>query len=211
SGAIGWAQPWAEVVFNSPQGPVPTLGAGALNVLIAESAEQFRINRDTFVARFREAMKSHEAILFLFPADSGFDWRKVSEWCEANARLQENTRVARVNIRPSSPAYLSGVISQLMEQWDEHLPSCSDEEALKYFEVFVTKDDAPSLISIIRTDEHVGDSLQTLLGLLTRRSISNPSSARVCLLISPGAEGPKNLDGASIFAFDGSLLPRHEI
>jgi len=119
--------------------------------------------------------------------------------------------VARVNIRPSSPAYLSGVISQLMEQWGEHLPSCSDDEALKYLEAFVTKDDAPSLISIIRTDEYVGESLQTLLGLLLRRGASNPSSGRVSLLISPGAEGPKNLDGASIFAFDGSLLARDEI
>jgi hypothetical protein len=98
-----------------------------------------------------------------------------------------------------------------LEQWGEHLSSCSDDEALKYLEAFVTKDDAPSLISIIRTDQYIGDSLKALLGLLIRRGASNSSSGRVILLISPSAEGPKSLDGASIFAFDGSLLPRDEV
>jgi len=72
SGAIGWTKPWADIVFNPPQGPVPTLSAGALNVLMAETAEQFRINRNSFAARFREAMKSHEAILVFVPSRLGF-------------------------------------------------------------------------------------------------------------------------------------------
>ena len=145
-------------------------------------------------------MKSHEAVLFLFPADSDFDWRIISEWSEAHARLLENSRVARVNIRPSSPAYLSGIVSQLMEQWQEHLPPCSDVEAMRYLEAYVTKDNSPSLISIIRTDEHFSESLQELISLLMRRSTSSQTSARVCLLISPGAEGPKEVDGGSVLS-----------
>lgn len=210
-GAIGWARPWAHIVFNSPQGPVPTLSAQALNILNAERAEQTKINRNTLTARYREAIELKDTVLFLFPADSNFDWRTFSEWCEAHARLVENCRVARISIRPSLPAYFSGIISQLMEQWGEHLSPCSGVEALKYLEAFVTRDDSPSLVSIIRTDEHVGESLQTLIGLLLRRSTLSPAPARVCLLISLDAEGPKNLRDGLVIEFDGSLLPREEV
>jgi hypothetical protein len=210
-GAISWAEPWADVVFNPPQGPIPKLSSAALNVLMAERAEQVRINRDVFAARFRDAIQSGDVSLFLFPADSDFDWRALSEWCEANARLRENCRVARVNIRPSVPAYFSGIIPQLMEQWGEHLPQCSDDEALKRLESFVTDERTPSLVSIIRTDEYVGESLQALLQILVRRTESVPAPARVCLLLSSGAEGPKELGGATVVEFDGSSLPREEV
>lgn len=211
-GVINWVKPkWANVIFNSPQGPVPKLSPAALNVLAAERAEQVRINRDTLAARFRGALESGEAVLFLFAANSDFDWRAFSEWCEANARLRDNCRVARVNPRPSAPTYFSGIISQLMEQWGEHLPHCSDDEALKRLESFVTDDQTPSLVSIIRADEHVGESLQTLLQIIVHRAGSSPAPARVCLLLSPEAEGPKKLGGASVVEFDGSSLPREEV
>jgi hypothetical protein len=210
-GAIGWAKPWATVKFNTPQGPVPKFSPGALRVLNAARAEQVRIDRDAFASRFRDAIKLGGATLFLFPADSHFDWRSLSEWCDADARLQEDCLVARVSSRPSAPTYVSGIVSQIMEQWGKHLSQCSDEDALKHLESFVTDCQTPSLVSIIRADQHVGESLQALLRVLVRRAESVPARARVCLLLSPGAEGPKELDGASVIEFDGSLLPRDEV
>jgi hypothetical protein len=210
-GLIGWTKPWASVKFNRPQGHVPKLSPEALKVLNAERAAQVRIDRDAFAARFRDAVKQGDATLFLFPNDSDFDWRALSEWCEADARLQENCRVARVNPRPSAPTYISGVVSQLLEQWGEHLPQSSDEEALRRLESFVMDERTPSLVSIIRADHRVGESLQDLLQVLIGRPGSTPAPARVCLLLSPAAEGPKELDGASVVAFDGSSLPREEV
>ena len=213
-GAITWAEPWADVVFTPRQGPMTELSPAALKVLKAERAEQVRINRDAFAARFRSAVEWGDASLFLFPADSDFDWKALSEWCGADARLQENCRVARGSTRPSSPTYFSSIISQLMEQWGEHIPDYSEDEALKRLESFVTDDRTPSLVSIIRADEddeHVRESLQMLLQILVRRPASSPAPARVCLLLSPRAEGPKKLDGASVVEFDGSSLPRKEV
>lgn len=212
-GTIDWAKPkWATIIFNQPQGSVPTLTPAAHNVLAAERAEQVRINRDYFAERFHGAIKSGDASLFLFPNDSTFDWKTLSEWCEADARLIENCRVARANPQPRGPAQLlAGIISQLMEQWGEHIPGCNDEEALRRLESFVMGERAPSLVSIIRTDQPVGASLQALLQTLVRRPESAPARARVCLLVSPGAYGPEELRGATVVEFDGSSLAREEV
>lgn len=210
-GAIGWAKPWRDVKFNTPQGPVPKLSPEALKVLAAARAEQVRIDRAALASRFSDAIKSGSASLFLFPADKRYDWQPLSDWCEADARLRENCRVARANSRPYAPTYVSAIISQLMEQWGEHIPQCSDGEALRRLESFVTNDETPSLVSIIRTDMNVGESLRVLLQTLLRRAGSAPNTARVCLLLSPGAEGSRGLDGASVVEFDGSSLPREEV
>lgn len=210
-GAIGWATPWASVRFNQRQGPVPELSPDALKVLAAERAEQVRIDREAFAARFRAAVDSGGAALFLFPADSAFDWRALSEWCEADARLRESCRVARVNLRPSAPTYVSAVVSELLEQWGAHLPRCSDEEAFERLESFVMDEKTPSLVSIIRADFRVGEYLKALLQTVIRRPAPGPARARVCLLLSPDAEGPAALDGASVVPFDGSSLPREEV
>jgi hypothetical protein len=210
-GLISWAEPWAEVTFNTPQGPTPKLSPAARDVLMAERAEQVRIDRDAFAARFRGAIESGGASLFLFPADSSYDWRALSEWCEAHARLRENCRVARVNLRPSAPTYISAVVSELLEQWGLHLPQSSDGEALRRLESFVTDERTPDLVGIIRADFRVGESLQALLQTFVRGAASGPARARVCLLLSPDADGPGALAGASVVPFDGSSLPREEV
>ena len=210
-GVISWSNPWANVTFNSPQGPVPKLSPPALDVLKAERAEQARINRDAFVRDFRDAVGSGGASLFLLPRDTEFDSRALSDWCETDARLRGNCRVARVHIRPSAtPEYFSGVISQLMEQWGEHSPRYSGSEALKHMKDFVTDAQTPSLVSIVRTDAHVGESLQELLRLLFLRPATNPAPARVCLLISLGAEGLGLMPGVSVIKLDAPP-PREEV
>src|ERR1051326_1265398 len=207
-GVINWARPWVSVYFEAPQGPVPTLSVAALNLLKAERAEQVRIDRKDFAAKFLEAIENKRIILFLFPADSGFDWRRLSEWCDATSRIQENCKVALIDLRPSSPSYFAGIIPQIMTQWGWHLPSCSDEEAFRFLENYVT-DETSTLVSIIRTDEYVNEFLKQLLQTLVRSK--DNTAGRVCLLISPNAQGPTELADASIVDFDGSSLPRPEV
>jgi hypothetical protein len=208
-GAIGWTEPWAKVIFHSPQGPVPTLTPAELTVLMAERADQLRINRNALATRFIEALKDREAIVFLFPSESDFDWYRLSEWCEAHARLQVNCRVARVSIRPSAPIYFEGIIRQIIDQWEVPLPEGSDDQATECLENFLTHDSSSNLVSIVRTDRLVDKSLESLLKILILRN--NSMEARVCLLICPRATPPQDLATGSIFYFDGSSLPRAEI
>jgi hypothetical protein len=98
-----------------------------------------------------------------------------------------------------------------LEQWGTHLPRCSDEEALQRLTSFVTDEQTPDLVCIIRDDFRLGESLKTLLQTVVRRATAGPARARVCLLLSPKAEGPAALDGASVVPFDGSSLPREEV
>jgi hypothetical protein len=204
AGSIHWTRPWAKPNFNPPQGQISELSTDASRVLKAERAEQLRINRDDFTNRFLQAIKNKETILFLFPAESDFDWHRLSEWCEAHAHLEENCCVARVNVRPSYPSYSSGIIAQIMEQWDKRIPECSDDEAEKHLEIFITQHTGLNLVSIIRTDEYGCKSFENVLKSLVVCN-DEAQAARVCLLICPDAAVPSAVTDASIVQSGGPL------
>jgi len=94
------------------------------------------------------------------------------------------------------------------ETHDHEVTKC-DDEATKCLEEFLTASTSPNLVSILRTEEPVDESLETLLKMLLLRGSS--LSARVCLLISPEAKGPTTISNAAVYHFDGSSLPRAEI
>lgn len=209
-GTIRWAKPWATIFFNIPPGPVQTLSVKALDVLKAERAEQARIDRDKFIERFKDSIISGEAMVFLFPRNSGLDGRVISEWCESHARLYKNCLIARVDVQPHDPLDLSSIISQLMEQWGKHLPVCRDDEALEHLRSFVSTDQT-ALISVIVSEEYKKNLLETLLQTLVQRPHTSPNPARICLLLTHEATGPNNLNNASIIPFDGLVFSEIDV
>ena len=207
-GSIGWAKPWAHVIFHEPLGPPTKMSPEAENFLKAERAEQIRIDREAFARRFREALSNREAAVFLFPAESDFYGRWVRKWCEAYARSQNNCQVANIEVRSDAVPQFASIIGQILLQWDRPAPVYSNEEAAAFLDSFLRLDDSPNLVTIIKTDEPIGASLENLLRMLILR---NSDAARVCVLICPKAKGPGKIGDASIIEFDGSIFSREEI
>jgi hypothetical protein len=209
-GTIGWAKPWAKVAFNAQKGPLPDLKVDALNILKAERAEQRRIDRDLIVARFRGAIQNGETKLFLFSKDPDFDGRELTRWCEADASLQNGCLVARADIQANIPLDLASIVSQLMEQFGRHMAQSSDIDALEELRAFASTTEKP-IVSIIITDQYRSDIINRLLRTLALRPDTNPPVARVCLYLSTGARGPKELLGVEIEDFAGSFFTREDV
>jgi hypothetical protein len=205
-GSIRWSDPWATVKYNPPEGPMPDLQATAKQILKAERSEQLRINRDRFIAQFKSAIKSGGATLFLFPSDSTGDGQVVSEWCGAQAGLEN--KVARVVIPPSAPLDLSSIISQLMEQWGEHLPQCRNDKALQRLRQYVLHE-TETLVSIIVAEKYEKRRIYSLLEVLMQSD--DPEAGRVCLLLTRGAEGPRSLPQTAIVPFDASEFGQADV
>lgn len=210
-GIIRWADPWVAVKFNPPEGPLQTLSPRALNILDAERAEQLRIDRDEFIRRFKDSIGSNDTRLFIFPKNSELDGRFLSEWCEAHARLYENCLIARVDIQPSAPLDLSSTVSFLIEQWGGHLPTCSDEEALRGLESFMSASAAHSLVSIIVSERYDEELLDALLRILLKRPSSGPKRGRICILLTRGAVGPKGMSNNTTTLLAGAPFTRADI
>jgi len=207
-GAIDWANPWTNPEFSKLQGQPTRLSDHARNVLLAERAEQIRIDRDAFASSFREALSKKETAVFLFPAESDFDQRWLSDWCAAYSRSQNGCYVARVDVRSMFTFEIASIVAAIMGQWNTALPICSDEEAILHLQKFLTLHDAADFVTIIKTNEAAGASLENLLEVLMSR---NSTAARICLLITPKAKGPADIGAASIIYFDDSLLSVKEI
>lgn len=206
-GLIQWAKPWANVIFEPPEQRPVELSPAAKRFLMLERAEQIRINREAFASRFRESIANKEAAVFLFTADSDFDWRQLSDWCEAYGRSQQ-CHVAKVDVRGLAVYQFGSILAQILTQWKKTLPVCSSEETTARFESYVKLDDTPDIVTIVKTDEAGNASLPALLKLLMLR---NSAAARVCFLICPKGKGPVEVDDATIVAFDGSTFPREEV
>jgi hypothetical protein len=211
-GTIRWVKPqWATIKFRPAEGPVPDLSTEALNILLAEMTEQQRIDRDEFVRSFQDSIKLDESKLFVFPKSSEYDGRMLSEWCEARARLYENCLVARVDILPSAALDLSSIIAEIMEQWGEHIPSCSNAEALTRLERFVSTNLDHRLISVIISEDYEDQILTPLLSILFRAAGTGRVRARVSLLLSNVAIGPESLEMAEVSVFNAQPFTQSEI
>ena len=205
-GSINWVKPWVNVVFNKPIGPTTTMTKAAEFVLTAERAEQMRINRDAFVSTFIEALSKKEAVVFLAPAEPDYEWRFLSDWCEAHARVHEECKFVRKTI-PYPLTHPSVLAQEIMTQLN--LPLRPGEDSMQVLAAFLGQDRSPDLVAIIKTDEPVSDSLADCIKTLLLRN--GESAARVCLLLCPNAKGPDDLGKTPIVQFPGSLLPRSEV
>lgn len=211
NGLIRWTEPWAEVKLNPHNGMLDALSIEAVNVLKAEQAEQKRIDRDKFVKSFQQSIKSDKVALFLFPSDPEWDWRMIKEWCEAHARLRPNSRVASVEALPDSGKDMSSLVAEIMEQWGEHLPEYNSqhENALTDLRDFVDNHPHQAFITIILAQTYQGHLLEPLVKALVQRPATISGRARICLLLTYGAEGPQNLKSGEIISFDQQpLAPR---
>ena len=207
-GAINWTRPWTNVEFRKWQDRPTKLPDHARKVLLAERAEQIRIDREAFASSFREALSKKETAVFLFPAESDFDQRWLSPWCAAYSRAHDGCHVASVDIRPMAVFDVASVVARIMDEWNTELPECSDEEALLHLQKFLNLHDEADFVTIIKTNEAADASLENLLEILMSR---NSTAARVCLLITPKAKGPADIGAASIVYFDDSLLSLKEV
>jgi hypothetical protein len=210
--SILWAKPWRHVRFRSQVGDVPSLTSIELNILRAKRADQIRIDRANFAARFLQALETKEAVVFIVPSESDFD-TYMSEWCQAHARLYKDCRVARICVEPQLPFDTGTIAADIMQQLDQVIPA--DADAATALEYVLTRNKSLSLLTILRTnkidktDERLNASLYKLLRTLVLRTDS--SAARICLLICPQAMGPGNIEGAQTIRFDESTLPRDEV
>jgi hypothetical protein len=208
-GAITWTDPWTSVKFRELQGRPIRLSDRAENVLMWERAEQIRIDREAFALHFRNALFNKETAVFLFPAESDFDGRWLSEWCEAYSRSQGKCYLANVDVHSNVPFKSAHIVASIMNQWNvPSLTFSGDEDAIAHLQNFLRLHDAEDFLTIIKTNEAVSASLENLLEILVSR---NSTAARICLLISPKAKGPAELGAASIIEFDGSVFSRTEI
>lgn len=200
-GTIGWAMPWATVLFRHERSD-PDLSPAAETILRAERADQIRVDRNVFASRFLEALKNKEAAVFVLPQEDEGDWENVSNWTEAYARLHSNTRLAKVNLEVTQ--YLEGMTRDLMDQWEHPLSPPSPDQPIKQLQAFLTDRNTPSLVTIIRTDEPCSESLENFIKTLV---LPNSSSARICLVICPKGKGPVDVGAATIFNLDSTMPP----
>ena len=207
-GLIRWTQPWSNIIFREVEGPGIELSTAARHFLMAERAEQVRIDREVLAARFQEAVVNKEAAVFLFTDASDFDWQRLSEWCVAYARSRRNCQVANLEVRGPAALHLGDILAQIMTQWGTPLPVYTTDEVTKLYEKYVKLDDSPDLVTIVRTDE-AGNALMP--ALLTQLMSRKSAAARVCFLICPKAKGPAEVGDATIIEFDGSSFPRAEV
>jgi len=203
-GTIGWAKPWATVQFRQEQSD-PILSPAAQNILMAERADQIRIDRNVFAAMFLEALKRKETALFVIPGESDGDWRGLIDWCEAYAGLHNNCRLAKVDVGVTP--YLPGIIRDILDQWEHSLSGDSLDESIKDLQSFLADLHSPDLVTIVRTAEPLSDSLENFINALV---LPNNLAARICMVICPRGTGPTRVGAANKLILD-STLPREEI
>jgi len=209
--SILWAKPWRRVRFRGQVGDVPSLTSMELNILRAKRADQIRIDRTAFAARFLQALETKETVVFLVPAESDFD-TYMSDWCEAHARLYKDCRVARICIEPQLSFNTGTIAADIMKQLGQDMPA--DADAVTALEYVLTRNKNLSLLTILKMridklDERLNASLYKLLRTLVLRPDS--SAARICLLICPQAIGSGDIEGAQTVRVDESTIPRDEV
>lgn len=187
-GVIRWANPWLKVRFDEPAGPRTRLSEGALQVLRAERLEQRRLNRDAFANAFKQAMKGQGNSLFVASGDSDWDGRALRDWCESQARIAPGCRVARINVPPAGRLDRVSVVAQMLEQWDEHLPICSEGKALGRLRDFLSTSAESPLVALLT----VGDYQASGVDEVVRTYLCGDApGSRVCVLLTEGASGPE--------------------
>lgn len=208
-GAIQWARPWFKFEFDTPLVEFKALTGAARNVLRAERAEQMRVDRDEFIERFRQSLKSRGAALFRFPSDAEMDGVFVSRWCAAQANAEDGfEEVVEIVVGGRPYIEISGIVSELMNKWQPDLPiKADDHAALDQLKSFLSSE-TRSLTTIISTgtDRYKPSLLGNLLEALMVRPQTTAPVARICLLLTPGAEGPSPLRGARVNCFTKSLF-----
>lgn len=207
NGVIQWAQPWRDFWFRPSERPILALSPMAHNILKAERAEQRRIDRKFFTTRFVGALKNKEAVVFLAPAESDFEWGLLSEWSDAHARLHDGFRVIRLESRGFDRFHPRDIAANILQQLGQ--PPAAHHDAIKSLASFLAQADNLNLVAIIKTDKPVTKSLHHLLSTLVQRNGS--ATARICLLICPKSKWPDEFGETTIVTIDGMSLPREEI
>ncbi|HET6975071.1 MAG TPA: hypothetical protein VFI24_02025 [Pyrinomonadaceae bacterium] len=205
-GIIQWARTWRKESFRPRENLVLDLSQKACNILKAERTAQLRIDRKYFGDRFLQALKNKEALLFLAPVHSDFD-RHMRDWCMTHARLHEECKVVYVQYIPQVPDDAESLVPEIIAQLE--IPINDGSDYLQILASVLKQEHGPSLVSIVKTDEPVSESLKEVIKTLLLRS--NDSSARICLLICPQAKCPHDVGDISIVKFDGLPLSRNDI
>lgn len=206
-GLIEWVHPWRDILFRPREGDVLMLSPPAHNVLKAERADQQRIDRNAFTSRFVGALKNKEAVVFLGPSESDFERHILSDWSTAYAELHDRCRVMHLDSRSFTYFRAGNIAARMLKELGQTLDAGDD--AITALANFLKNDAALSLVTIIKTDNALGKSLQNLLHILLQRN--GPATARICLLFCPRGKGPKKIGDATIVPFDTLLLPRDEV
>lgn len=197
AGRLRWATPWAQASFFPPQGPLRTLSREARGLLQAYRQEQQRIDRDEFCRAFSKALGEGRRALFLVPNDTGGDGLKLSSWCHTQATTRRDMRVAKLDIRRVDAPDPSGLLAELLEQWGQHLPDVPESKAFDFLRQELMAPGRGGAVTVILAEEYSPRLLDSLIGELFT-SPAEEQAPRVCVLFSPGAEGPVDLKGVDI-------------
>lgn len=196
-GSIRWSDPWLKVIFENPIGPCTRLSPHAYCVLQAERAEQRRLDRQVFADSFKKALTANELSLFIMRSDSDWDGQALRDWCASHVSIHQDNRVARMNVPPGGRLDLVSMVAQVLEQWGEHLPVCSEDTALGRFRGFLDSA-STTCVALIATDDYSASGVEPIIrAMLSRRGVDTAS--RVCVLLSDGAVGPAHLDGVQLY------------
>lgn len=180
-GAVRWASPWAQIVFRTPEGPMPILSDTATGVLKADIAAQRRIDRDGFVKEFQDAIASASSVMFVLPFSSETDSRQIVEWCRAQVLNPGEYLFGQIDIALGAPLELASLIASLLEQWDCHLPVCTNEMALDRLKEVLEENKKRNTILLAVADKYSRDLVQPVLEVYF--GAVKPVACRVCVLV----------------------------
>ncbi len=209
-GAVRWSEPWLNVRFETQRGPETRLSSEALAALQAERAEQRRLDRNEFAYKYNEALAACRCSVFFLRDDASWDGAHLGRWCEARAHVRANTRIGRLNLRIGGRLDVASMVSQLMEGWGEHLPRCSDRQALDSLSAFVASRGDTALVAIVRAGEYATSGVQPVLEAYLNLALPG-SGPRVCVVLSRNADGPEKLAETTVHRLCESPYTRDDI
>ncbi len=195
NGMVEWQDPWAKNIFHR-DGVVRQLSLRASAILDASRAEQLRIDRETFVQAFLQALEEKAARLFVLPLDSDGDGSRMADWCLKHARSRENTLSVQVLLTDDDVTDLAGLAARLLEQWDEHLGDVDDDAALSKLERTLGERNDTDFVTVLRWSTPWTEWLERLVPALAGCT-SESCGTRICILVCPGTEAP-DFNGAYV-------------
>jgi len=210
SGAIRWAEPWAEVVFAPARGPQETLSDEAMLVLAAERREQRRIDRDELAERFLQVLDGGGRILFRIDSDPKLDGQKMADWCECQARRRRAPRTARLDRGPAEAKETATLVAILSEQLGVHLPAMDEEEALAELRRVIVEKATAGFVVLIAADPYDEALFEPILGALFA---APPAAGRpeICVLLTPQGAGPSEIADGEVYRLPAGPLGAEDV
>ena len=188
---------------------MPQLSETAKSILMAYLTDQRRIDRDGYADLFRTALEAATSTMFVLRQSPLYDSKQLADWCQAQARSDQECLVARLDIVPGAPVDTASLIADLMEQWKEHLPECEQAVAMAKLGEFLQRESQRKVVVLAVVDGGGRDVLQPILELVLRRA--GDEGSRVCVAVCTQGQEPASIGGVEVHTVDLSSLSSDDV